>query len=80
MKVKIVVTPKKEDLDPQGNAVKNALKYMGYDIVASVCVGKYIEIDLAPNVNKDEAFKIINGYVYKSLCNPLIENYIIEII
>jgi phosphoribosylformylglycinamidine synthase len=82
MKVKIIITPKREVVDPQGNAVKNALKYMGYNIVSSVSIGRCVEIDLMPNndVNKDEIFRIINDYVHRSLSNPLIEDYSIEII
>ena len=47
MKAKIVITPKKAVLDPQGKTVQNALAQMGYTGVTGVHIGKYIEIDRA---------------------------------
>ena len=41
MKAKIVITPKKAVLDPQGKTVQNALEQMGYQGVTAVHVGKY---------------------------------------
>ena len=52
MKAKIVITPKKAVLDPQGKTVQNALEHMGYTGVTGVHIGKYIEIDLAPGTDK----------------------------
>jgi phosphoribosylformylglycinamidine synthase len=51
MKAKLVITPKKAVLDPQGKTVANALEHMGYAGVTGVRVGKYIEIDLAPGTS-----------------------------
>ena len=48
MKAKIIVTPKKAVLDPQGKTVPNALEQMGYKGIGAVHVGKYLEIDLRP--------------------------------
>ena len=39
MKAKIVITPKKAVLDPQGKTVQTALEQMGYDGVKAVHVG-----------------------------------------
>jgi phosphoribosylformylglycinamidine synthase len=52
MKAKIIITPKKAVLDPQGKTVQNALAHMGYTGVTGVHIGKYIEIDLAPGTDK----------------------------
>ena len=57
MKAKIVITPKKAVVDPQGKTVQNALEQMGYQGVAAVHVGKYIEIDLAPGTDKAAAHR-----------------------
>ncbi len=46
MKAKIVITPKKAVLDPQGKTVQNALAHLGYTEVGAVHVGKYIEVEL----------------------------------
>ena len=73
MKAKIVITPKKAVLDPQGKTVQTALEHMGYDGVKAVHVGKYIEIELEGDAESwrpkiDEAW-------HKLLSNPVIEDY-----
>ena len=45
MKAKIIITPKKAVVDPQGKAVQNALGQMGYNGISAVHVGKYLEIE-----------------------------------
>ena len=79
MKAKIVITPKKAVLDPQGKTVQNALEQMGYKGVAAVHVGKYIEIDLAPGSDKAAAQQALNDAAHKFLSNPIIEDYKLEI-
>ena len=79
MKAKIIITPKKAVLDPQGKTVQNALEQMGYKVVAAVHVGKYIEIDLAPGTDKAAAHQALNAAAHKFLSNPTIEDYKLEI-
>ena len=79
MKAKIIVTPKKAVVDPQGKTVKNALEQMGYQGIAGVHVGKYIEIDLAPGADPAAAHKALNDAAHKFLSNPIIEDYHLEI-
>ena len=79
MKAKIIITPKKAVLDPQGKTVQSALEHMGYTGVAGVHIGKYIEIDLAPGTDKVAAQKAINDAAHKLLSNPVIEDYKVEI-
>jgi len=79
MKAKIVITPKKAVVDPQGKTVRNALEQMGYQGVAAVHVGKYIEIELAPGTDKSAAQQALNGAAHKFLSNPIIEDYRLEI-
>jgi phosphoribosylformylglycinamidine synthase len=79
MKAKIIITPKKAVLDPQGKTVQNALEQMGYKGVAAVHVGKYIEIDLAPGADKSAAQRALNDAAHKFLSNPIIEDYKLEI-
>ena len=79
MKAKIIITPKKAVLDPQGKTVQNALEQMGYRGVAAVHVGKYIEIDLAPDADKTAAQAALNDAAHKFLSNPIIEDYKLEI-
>jgi phosphoribosylformylglycinamidine synthase len=79
MKAKIIITPKKAVLDPQGKTVQTALAQMGYTGVAGVHIGKYIEIDLVPGTDKAAAQKTLNDAAYKLLSNPIIEDYKLEI-
>src|SRR5580692_13220488 len=46
MKAKIIITPKKAVVDPQGITVLKALEHMGHTGIKAVHVGKYLEIEL----------------------------------
>ena len=46
MKAQIFVTLKKSVLDPQGSTIERSLKQMGYDDLASVRIGKFIEVEV----------------------------------
>ena len=46
MKISVIVTLKKDVLDPQGKVVKQTLGNMGYKSVNTVRQGKFFEIDL----------------------------------
>ncbi len=74
MKAKIIITPKKAVLDPQGKTVQNALAHMGYTGVAAVHVGKFIEIDLT-GTDQEAARKQLDEACHKFLSNPIIEDY-----
>jgi phosphoribosylformylglycinamidine synthase len=78
MKAKIVITPKKAVLDPQGKSVQNALAQMGYTGVGAVHVGKYLEIELA-GADREAAHKQIDDACRKILSNPVIEDYRFEL-
>lgn len=79
MKAKIIITPKKAVLDPQGKTVQSALEHMGYQGVAGVHVGKYVEIDLAPGTDRATAQQALNEACHRFLSNPVIEDYKLEI-
>lgn len=79
MKAKIIITPKKAVLDPQGKTVENALAHLGYTGVTGVHIGKYIEIDLAAGTDKAAAQKALNEAAHRLLSNPVIEDYKLEI-
>ena len=78
MKAKIIVTPKKAVLDPQGKTVQNALEHMGYSGIGSVRVGKYMEIEL-PGSDKEAWRQRIDTACLRLLSNPVIEDYKFEI-
>ena len=79
MKAKIIITPKKAVLDPQGKTVQNALDHMGYKGVGAVHVGKYMEIELSGS-DKEAWRKQIDDACHKILSNPVIEDYKFEIV
>ena len=70
----IVVTLKKSILDPQGDAVRSALKSMGYHGVQDVRIGKRIEVRLEA---ADEAgcTKTEDEICAKLLANTVVEAY-----
>lgn len=74
MKAKIIITPKKAVLDPQGKTVQNALEHMGYQGIKAVHVGKYLEIELT-GTDREAARKALNEASHKFLSNPVIEDY-----
>jgi len=71
MKVKVVVMPKAAVLDPQGNAVRDAMRHLGMPEVHSVRVGKYMEIDLDERNGEFESR-------LRELCRDLLSNPVIE--
>jgi phosphoribosylformylglycinamidine synthase PurS subunit len=78
MKAKIIVTPKKAVLDPQGKTVQNALEHMGYSGITAVHVGKYLEIEFDGG-DKETVRRQLNEAAHKFLSNPVIEDYKLEI-
>ena len=78
MKAKIIITPKKAVLDPQGKTVQNALEHMGYSGIQAVHVGKYLEIELAGG-DEAEARQQLQQACHKFLSNPVIEDYHLEL-
>ena len=73
MRAKVIITPKREVLDPQGKMVQSALEHMGCSGVGEVRVGKYIEIEL--DGEREEVKEKLNEYADKFLANPNIEDY-----
>ncbi len=74
-KSKIIVTLKDGVLDPQGKTVKFALEKMGYKNIKDIRIGKYIEIEINNNSNKEQLKKEIDEICDKLLANPNIEKY-----
>jgi phosphoribosylformylglycinamidine synthase len=73
-KVRVLVSFKESVLDPQGQAVKNALLTLGYDFVREVRQGKVFEIELE-DLPAEEMDKIIPEIARKVLSNPIIESF-----
>ncbi|MFN3689837.1 MAG: phosphoribosylformylglycinamidine synthase subunit PurS [Fimbriimonadales bacterium] len=75
-KAKIYITLKPALLDAQGRVLENALHQLGFESVQQVRVGKYLEIELAPN---GDAREQVEAMCQKLLANPVIEQYRYEV-
>ena len=73
MKAKVVVMPKAAVLDPQGNAVRDAMRHLGMPEVRSVRIGKYMEIDV--DGEDGELESRLHSLCRDLLSNPVIEDY-----
>jgi len=72
LKISVIVTLKKEVLDPQGNTIQQTLKNMGYNNISQVRQGKFFEIE----VDSDDSEKTKKEIV--EICNNLLANTVIE--
>lgn len=73
MKAKVIVMPKTAVLDPQGNAVRDAMRHLGMPEVRSVRIGKYMEIDIEGQNGDFESR--LHRLCRDLLSNPVIEDY-----
>ncbi len=78
MRVKVFVTPKEGVLDPQGQVIERSLHTLGYDGVAGMRMGKYLEFNLEA-ASLTEAEDKIREMCNRLLANPVIEDYRFEI-
>ena len=78
MKARIHVTLKPGVLDPQGQAIANALHGLGFGGVGNVRQGKYIEIELSEQ-DPAAARSAVEAMCARLLANTVIENYAIEL-
>ena len=74
MKISVIITLKKDILDPQGKVIHQTLDGMGFEGVNEVRQGKYFEIDTKENDN-DKAKSKVEEMCKKLLANLVIENY-----
>ncbi|MDT4993329.1 MAG: phosphoribosylformylglycinamidine synthase subunit PurS [Actinoplanes sp.] len=74
-RVVVDVMLKPEILDPQGQAVANALPRLGVSGISSVRIGRRIEIEFDGEPDFDAAREIAD----KLLANPVIEDFAISV-
>jgi phosphoribosylformylglycinamidine synthase PurS subunit len=74
MKVQVVVMPKQSVLDPQGVAVRNALKDLGLNTIDAVRVGKFLELEFETPPDEAKLEEVCRNL----LSNPVIEDYSIR--
>ncbi len=68
VKARVLIRPKEGILDPQGQAVEQALPALGFSGVTNVHIGRLVELDV-----EDPAE--VPAMCEKLLANPLIEDY-----
>jgi phosphoribosylformylglycinamidine synthase len=78
MRARVHVTLKDGVLDPQGEAVGHALASLGFAGVASVRIGKVIDLGLADE-DRSAARARVEAMCEALLANTVIETYRVEI-
>jgi phosphoribosylformylglycinamidine synthase subunit PurS len=68
VRARVLIRPKEGILDPQGQAVEQALPALGFEGVRNVHVGRLIELDVEDEAQLPEMCE-------RLLANPLIEDY-----
>ncbi|HYY33101.1 MAG TPA: phosphoribosylformylglycinamidine synthase subunit PurS [Gaiellaceae bacterium] len=77
MRATVLVRPKEGILDPQGEAVQNSLRQLGFS-VEDTRIGRVIDIEVTGNDPADARAEI-ERMCERLLANPLIESYEIEL-
>jgi len=72
MKISVVITLKKDVLDPQGKVIHQTLDGMGFEGINEVRQGKYFEIDTNESDKKKAEKKV------EEMCKKLLANLVIE--
>ena len=74
----MLVRPKPGILDPQGKAVENSLRHLGFS-VDGTRVGRLIDLDVEAS-DPEQARAEVERMCAELLANPLIESYEIELV
>ena len=74
MKISVIITLKKDVLDPQGKVIHQTLDGMGFNDINEVRQGKYFEIDTNES-DPEKAKDKVEEMCKKLLANLVIENY-----
>ncbi len=72
VRVTIIVRIREGVLDPQGEAVRQALVDMGHDTVEDVRIGKVVEVVLPSGTGLPE---LAREWCERLLANPVVERY-----
>jgi len=76
---RVYVTLKPTVNDPQGITVLGGLKSLGFESVAEVRVGKFLEIRLNES-DRQRAESEASEMCEKLLANPVVEQYSVELV
>ncbi|MHB8904798.1 MAG: phosphoribosylformylglycinamidine synthase subunit PurS [Melioribacteraceae bacterium] len=73
-KATVIVKRRPKILDPEGKAVEQGAKLLGFNNVKKTRIGKYIEFFVETN-DKTVAEKEVREYSQKLLSNPIMEDF-----
>jgi phosphoribosylformylglycinamidine synthase subunit PurS len=76
---RVTVYPRREILDPQGKAIRDALARVGFEGVEEVRAGKSFEIRLG-HEDRELAERQLREMCQKLLANTVVEDYTVEIL
>jgi phosphoribosylformylglycinamidine synthase len=79
MKIYVKIMPKEGVLDPQGKAIENSLKQLGFADVQEARLGKIVELNLDIK-NEEDALALTREMSERLLANTVIEDFEISII
>lgn len=79
MKARVTVYPRREILDPQGKAIRDALSRVGFPGVSDVRAGKSFEISLQSE-DPEAARSELREMCEKLLANTVVEDYAVELL
>jgi phosphoribosylformylglycinamidine synthase len=79
MKAHVYVTLKQTVLDPQGQAIHNALKKMQYQGIDDIRQGKYFVLKLSNELDAAAAQVEIERIARDVLTNPVIEEFTFQL-
>ena len=74
MKISVIITLKKDVLDPQGKVIHQTLDGMSFNNINEVRQGKYFDIDINES-DPQKAKNKVEEMCKKLLANLVIENY-----
>jgi phosphoribosylformylglycinamidine synthase PurS subunit len=77
VKATVLIRPKEGILDPQGEAVVEALQHLGF-AVSGARVGRLVDVQLDTD-DPEEARAALDRMSHELLANPLIESFTVEI-
>jgi phosphoribosylformylglycinamidine synthase PurS subunit len=79
MRARITVYPRREILDPQGKAIRDALSRVGFAGVEDVRAGKSFEIRLGVE-DPQRATDELRAMCERLLANTVVEDYSVELL
>jgi phosphoribosylformylglycinamidine synthase len=70
----VYIRPRRDILDPQGDAVERALRDLGFGSVSEVRIGRYIRLQVDAE-GEQEARAKLDDMCARLLANPVTEDY-----